>query len=901
MTQSGQLSFRELILLVIGEQSPHVQNVICDLSVFSSFDLDTIRAMSPQPIDAAQANHILEDILRLNTTQPFGDNSFRFHVDVRNILLDKLLEDTGRAIGVYQRAIRYLQDELSDVSDVETRRIFEVEKGALLVAIGDLFYGIGDYAGSISSWEESVQFFRQAQSPIDQAETHSRLGKAYIQVGNAVGWIDAYLAAAQVFLALDDPERANEIFGEAEESLTEGWDWAGADELYAIVLTMIDYGTASLDSERSIVSRIAGSFAWKGDDHVSHQRWDDAIKAYDYAVDLHQRVGDSAAVSKMERKMNRAIDELQQKQKENVLQSIRNTLNRKLPQLVNTAGVGLVPLSIALSLIPLIESPEKVFVYLAGLAPNFIADMLKDLRSGRLEPDVEDMARAISEHLDDSSLHRFADELQVITAAVQALQAQGEQVQSLSQRLSQELQSSQWLVPERTQVVLADMAAHGHHIAQAKEHSIALVASGGATINVYKWPEPKVPVKTRRWLRAMIGAGQDVPEEGSVLHSAILGLPQGPGMPSVEPVYSQSISQAEIGVMIRQNCDLYLGVLGAKYNPTIRWEIETAREMDRPVLLYCKAMPDSRVEEEQTALIRKLENTSGIRMHSFTALGEVADGSLPPEVLKSLRATLLQCDPLASDAQLRAVFVDERIAPWKYSIPEAQTIDDRVNGLIYTLSGRKDNQQRSALALALRVLADQVDEKDCNHDQLKKLAETLETGNWSLKLKDQVQRDVLALLSGELCSLMPAPRVRALPSSGRRGLIASLGRSPGAVTGLCCALNDAEAENPIHYVRTISTTEFQVRRARRAVEEELKRQGVEYEDVQIDVEEFRSEEDVRKFKQALSRLVVEAREAGDSLAVGIAGGRTVMGALLAMVSQMEAPADSFFLPGQRAG
>jgi hypothetical protein len=156
----------------------------------------------------------------------------------------------------------------------------------------------------------------------------------------------------------------------------------------------------------------------------------------------------------------------------------------------------------------------------------------------------------------------------------------------------------------------------------------------------------------------------------------------------------------------------------------------------------------------------------------------------------------------------------------------------------------------------------------------------------------QVQKDIQALLSGQF-SQMPQPKPRVKPTSGRRGLIASLGRSPGAVTGLYYALE--QAGTPIDYVRTISTSEFEVKRAVRTVREELKEQGMlDHKDIPISAEEFAGENDVMEFKAAFSALLTEARINGDAVAIGISGGRTVMGALLTLVAQMEAPADSHF-------
>jgi hypothetical protein len=159
-------------------------------------------------------------------------------------------------------------------------------------------------------------------------------------------------------------------------------------------------------------------------------------------------------------------------------------------------------------------------------------------------------------------------------------------------------------------------------------------------------------------------------------------------------------------------------------------------------------------------------------------------------------------------------------------------------------------------------------------------------------LIEWVQQDIVALLAGKFRDQMPEARLSSALPSGRRVLIASLGRSPGAVTGLAHALK--HTGTPIDRVRTVSTSEFQVQRAVSVVREELQAQGLtDYEDVCIGSPNITSDREAQDFKAAFARLLGEAREAGDEVAIGIAGGRTVMGALLTLVAQMEAPPDSY--------
>jgi hypothetical protein len=161
-------------------------------------------------------------------------------------------------------------------------------------------------------------------------------------------------------------------------------------------------------------------------------------------------------------------------------------------------------------------------------------------------------------------------------------------------------------------------------------------------------------------------------------------------------------------------------------------------------------------------------------------------------------------------------------------------------------------------------------------------------------VRADVVQQITHIVRGEVPAVKPpAERRREVGSSGRRTLIASLGRSPGAVTGLVDAL--IREGTSIDRVRTVSTSEYQVQRAVKVVREELKAQGLtDYEDVCIGSADITRDYDVQEFKGAFAHLLAEAQETGDEVAIGIAGGRTVMGALLALVAQMEAPPHSYF-------
>ncbi len=100
---------------------------------------------------------------------------------------------------------------------------------------------------------------------------------------------------------------------------------------------------------------------------------------------------------------------------------------------------------------------------------------------------------------------------------------------------------------------------------------------------------------------------------------------------------------------------------------------------------------------------------------------------IPSILTHRLRETLAQHPALADDRTLRAVFVDERLAPWRNRTPE-NTSDRaaRVAALIGALCDQENTQGENALVLFLRVLAEQTPSGDALHNTLITLAARLE-------------------------------------------------------------------------------------------------------------------------------------------------------------------------------
>ncbi|MFC1976139.1 CRISPR-associated ring nuclease [Chloroflexota bacterium] len=469
--------------------------------------------------------------------------------------------------------------------------------------------------------------------------------------------------------------------------------------------------------------------------------------------------------------------ELATKQKSisTIIPGLKQTLAERLPQLASTTATGLVSLSLGLALANIVQgAPEDVFTYVAGLAPNFISDMLLRMHRQEQPVDVEAIAQAVAKRLNEPEVRHLADELQILDSlaeVMQGLQMQSKQLRQVSQAFIQEMQDLKtlnWTIPQNVETNIS-MVAQGNYIAQATEGSTAVVAyQSQVTINQ----------SMKRVVRVLIGnTGDDLLKQRDAIIKAIGEISLADF--EIEVKTSLAVSSRQVNLNMR-TYDVYIGLLSQQQeyeSSIIEIELNKARELDKPVLLYYQEL-GSNVDEKQQALIDHLQE------YGYGYLCEFG------------------------------VFDDENA--------------------------------------------------------------------WAQKAQD------------DLMALLPSPdfTTRQLPFSGRRGLIASIGRSPGAATGLYYALTESR-NLPVDYVWTVSTTDPEVSRAVDRVGEELASK-VEYQDFRINVQDFRNDHDIIQFKREFVRLLTKARAQGDALAIGVTGGRTVMGALIAQISQVEAPANSAF-------
>ncbi len=95
---------------------------------------------------------------------------------------------------------------------------------------------------------------------------------------------------------------------------------------------------------------------------------------------------------------------------------------------------------------------------------------------------------------------------------------------------------------------------------------------------------------------------------------------------------------------------------------------------------------------------------------------------IPSKIHHQLCTTLLHCGPFNNDNELRAIFADARISPWRDRLPKAVDSSSRVTTTIDFLFNRYNDTQENALVLFLCVLSEQISPGDSCHHNLARLA-----------------------------------------------------------------------------------------------------------------------------------------------------------------------------------
>lgn len=86
---------------------------------------------------------------------------------------------------------------------------------------------------------------------------------------------------------------------------------------------------------------------------------------------------------------------------------------------------------------------------------------------------------------------------------------------------------------------------------------------------------------------------------------------------------------------------------------------------------------------------------------------------LTTDTYREVRAALLDCGEISDDREVRAVFGEPRLRPWRNRIPQASSISGRVDTLIDFLHNKGNTSGQNALALFLQVLSEKMEGSAC--------------------------------------------------------------------------------------------------------------------------------------------------------------------------------------------
>ncbi len=98
---------------------------------------------------------------------------------------------------------------------------------------------------------------------------------------------------------------------------------------------------------------------------------------------------------------------------------------------------------------------------------------------------------------------------------------------------------------------------------------------------------------------------------------------------------------------------------------------------------------------------------------------------IPSHLVIALREILADCEPFETNRGLRDLFLDKRIAPWRDSVPQSDSLIGRVDSAVAYLHDKRHRDGSNALVLMLLALTDKIDQDDDRHARLENLASQL--------------------------------------------------------------------------------------------------------------------------------------------------------------------------------
>lgn len=111
----------------------------------------------------------------------------------------------------------------------------------------------------------------------------------------------------------------------------------------------------------------------------------------------------------------------------------------------------------------------------------------------------------------------------------------------------------------------------------------------------------------------------------------------------------------------------------------------------------------------------------------ITFAAKLSEG-IPSSLYNELRTTLLNCGPFSTDSNIKRVFVDERLSPWRNRLPQANNPVERVESIIDLLHDQHNSMKENALFLLICVLSERLDPGDDCHHRLARLADKYSHG-----------------------------------------------------------------------------------------------------------------------------------------------------------------------------
>ena len=174
-----------------------------------------------------------------------------------------------------------------------------------------------------------------------------------------------------------------------------------------------------------------------------------------------------------------------------------------------------------------------------------------------------------------------------------------------------------------------------------------------------------------------------------------------------------------------QTLDLQ-GNLDFPLPPEILAKTDAAQAIIRAYLDYLATQKPlvNKNSVDQTSVVGRQQHNTG--QTSVVGRPQPNLGGIDDALLSDLHAALLLCPPFTSDADLRTLFADKRIYPWRDDLPQTNTPAARVRAVVDYLHNRYTTTGDNALVLFLHVLAEHAPHEDALHTELRTLAADLE-------------------------------------------------------------------------------------------------------------------------------------------------------------------------------